>query len=67
MFRIKNDWNWNALPQAYSDSSCLSTDNAATETYFSSSDVSREVATDVEDTAADVGVQNEELSDTATH
>ena len=28
--------------------------------------MNREVATDVEDTAADVAVQNEELSDTAT-
>ena len=55
------------MPQAYRDSSYLSTDNAATETYFSSSDVSREFATNVEDIAADVAVQNEELSDTATH
>ena len=59
MFRVRKDCNWDTLPQAYRDSSYLSTDNAATESYLClPSDTPFEMA----DTEADMAVQNEETA-----
>ena len=35
VFRLTQEWNWEALPQTYRDSAYLSTDSQATDKYFS--------------------------------